>query len=121
MKIDLKYWTLACVAIGFFLGTLIKIQPAHAVTFSVDLTTAEVSTATWKWNSEDPSHVKWVTVNLYGQDAVKRLVAEWENQRIAAFSNQTAKCQMWNFLTVTEKNSICTTINEAAGCTIPGC
>lgn len=109
------------LVLAFLLGTLVGGGVVRAVNFTVDLTTAEIATATWKWNQVDPLHTTYTTVNLYGQFSVKNMIAEWENQRIAAFAQQAAKCQMWNFLSPGEKSSVCTTIGEVSTCTIPGC
>lgn len=117
-----RFKILLALTAGLLLGNLDRIIPsAHAVSFTVDLTTVQVNAATWKWNQEDPTHATFATVNLFGQSKVRALADEWENQRIAAFGQNAARCQMWGFLSAAEKDSVCSTIGEPASCVLPGC
>ena len=112
--------SLIAISIGLIFGFLMG--KVHAVSFTIDLTTAEVATANWKWNQVDPSHVQFATVQLFGQDWIKNKdIAEWENQRIALLKSQTAVCILWNASSQATKDSVCTASGNPTGCVIPGC
>lgn len=108
---------------AFLLGSVFG-GVVYAVNFTIVLTQAQVDIATWKWNQVDPPHLQFATAQLFGADAIGKLIEEWKNQRFVARKLYVGGptgyycVNTYPGQNTTQRNQVCTDLGDVAGCTV---